>query len=170
MAIIDSVPVAIIQLGSRTEPPYGELNEAREASREIGVERPRVDPLRQTADDVGAAARCVAPRPVWVLGSKAAKRSGPVQVIVQERVDHDHRRAGRHPSLAVRVGGEQQVSKRHRPDFLAYAVDLAQGGQERRAHTDGSVGCVEAGIGVSEPPIEPGNQVAVADVAQKQRE
>jgi hypothetical protein len=88
--IIDPVAVADVEFGRRTQPPDGELNEAREAGWKRWAELAGIDPPGQVSDDVSAATRGVTARSVVVLGPEPAKGAGSMEVVVQQHVDHDH--------------------------------------------------------------------------------
>ena len=86
------------------------LDKARKADWKVGVELAGIDPLSQASDDVGAAACGIASSAVRMLSPEPAKGAGSVEVVVQKRVDHDHRRAGRDLSVAARISPKEQVS------------------------------------------------------------
>jgi hypothetical protein len=55
-SVVDPIAVADVEFGCRAEPPDRELNKAREAGREVGVELASINPPGQATDDVSAAA------------------------------------------------------------------------------------------------------------------
>jgi hypothetical protein len=93
-----------------TSRPDHELNEAREAGREVGVERASIDPSGQAPDEVSAAAFGVASSTIGVLGPEPAKAAGSMEVVVHQALDHDHGHASRHPSLPAWISAEEKVS------------------------------------------------------------
>ena len=103
-----------------------------------------------------------------MLSPEPAKGAGPMQVVVQERVDHDHRRPGGDPSFSGRIGPKKQVGQGHRPDLAADPVDLAERLQKGCAHPLAAIRSPWAWVRTRQPVVDPANEVVLADVAHEQ--
>src|SRR5260370_35330783 len=97
MSIINPVAVAHIEAAQTTVPPDRVLNEPVEDLGKRRIELPGIDLLRNDLNDISAAARLVASQPIGVLGVEPMQDAGPVQKVVNERVDGDHAAADLNP-------------------------------------------------------------------------
>ena len=106
-AVIDPLAVADISTLLSTILPDGVLNEPRKAAGIAPAEFPRVDPISNRPNDVRASTRPVARSPIGVIGREPPKDPGPVQEIVNQRVNGDQVGAHFMPVRPVLWGGKQ---------------------------------------------------------------
>ena len=101
--VVDPIAVADVQAALGAVTPDRALHEPRKRRRENRIELPSIDLRRQQAENAGAPSRLVASVPVRVVGTEAAQNPGPVQEIMDQRVDCHEARTyfePRWPSLA----------------------------------------------------------------------
>src|SRR4051794_23609120 len=91
-----------------------------------------------------------------------------MQPIVHERVDGDHRSAGRDPPLAIGVRAKHQVGECHGQELVGYAVDAAERLEQGLAHSRGAALMASTRIALSQSTVEPANKIVVADIPKKQ--
>ena len=123
--IINPIGVADISTLLSTILPDGVLNEPRKAAGIAPAEFPRVDPLGNRPNDVGASTRPVARSPIGVIGREPPQDPGPAQEIVNQRIDGNHPGASVTPALLPR-GSEQNGRECHRDHFVRNAVHVTQ--------------------------------------------
>jgi hypothetical protein len=124
-SVVDLIAVADIVTLLRAISPDRILHEPWKRHGKPVVELAGVDLAGHGLDDLGAAARSVAGRPIAVMGDEPAKDTGAVQKIVHQGIDRDHAAA----SFASQPPGprcaEKQLRQRHRQHFVGYPVDFS---------------------------------------------
>jgi hypothetical protein len=85
--IINPVAVADIEAVLGAVLPDRVLNEPGKGLRKRWIELPGIDPLGDGLHNVGAAAGKVASQPVQVVRVKPGQNAGPVQKVMNQRVD-----------------------------------------------------------------------------------
>ena len=113
--VMDAVAVADIELLLSAEPPYGVLDKARKRRRIFRTGLPGIDPCSDLRDDVGASVGLITGRPIGMLRVKSPKDAGPMQKVMNQRVDGDHAHASIEssaPDARKSAGFSDAVSER----------------------------------------------------------
>src|ERR1035437_10889526 len=79
VAVVNTVVVANVQIALGAVPPDRVLHEPGKGLRECSVERPGIDPGRDSPDDVGTAVWPVAGGAVGMVGHEPGQEAGAVQ-------------------------------------------------------------------------------------------
>ncbi|WP_210331330.1 hypothetical protein [Methylocystis sp. H62] len=166
-SVVDPVAVANVPTPSRTESPQSVLDETRKDRWICRIELSSIDPLGKARDNRRASVWRITSGAIGVLRPKPTEHPRPVQKIMNERVDGDHVCAGRHPSLALRIAREQQVRQHHVPELWADAGDMTERFKQRRLHPLFSSRNSHARIGCLQTGVDPSDEIAVANVADK---
>jgi hypothetical protein len=106
--IIDAIAVADIEPIPGAVLPDRVLDEPGKSLRKRWIELPGVDPLGDGLNDVGAAAGPVASQAVQMVRVEPSQNAGPVQKVVNQRVDGDHAAADLGPEDHFLGSAEQE--------------------------------------------------------------
>ncbi len=116
---------------------------------------------------LGTTTQPVARRSIRVLGAETAQRARSVQPIVHQRVDGHHTGAGCDPALPGRISAKQEVGKRHRQDLARHAVNAAERLKKPLSHQCRAIRSPGV-VGRGKPRVNPGDEVAVTDIPEKE--
>ena len=108
-----------------------------ESRRVVGTVATGVDQQSGSSQDVRAATRCVTLWAIPVPGIEIVQDAGPVQPVMDQRVDYDQLGARRLPKGIAGPSAEQEHDERQRQDLVGDAVDMPQ-----RVDDRGSIGFV----------------------------
>ena len=100
-------------------------HEPRKRGREGWIELASINARRQQPENAGASSRLVASVPVKVVGAQALQDPGPVQEIVDQRIDSHERRADFEPQRPLLARAEEQRRQRHRQHLVGDAIDVS---------------------------------------------
>ena len=167
VAVVNTVAVANVQIALGAVPPDRELHEPRKGLREASVERPGIDPGRDSPDDVGTAVWPVAGGTIRMAGADPVQDAGAVQEVVHQRIDGNHTGADFGPDRLA--AGEQQAGQRHHHDFVRHAIDLAQRSDQALDHSGDPV-WVRLIISIGQLTVDPAHQVAISDIPDEQEQ
>ena len=106
--VIDSIAVADIEAALAAVPPNRELHEPGKGLGKPRIERLRVNLVRNALDQVGAAMRSVASRPVGMVSIEPVQDASAMQEIMHERVDHHEGRTHFEPHAPPPTSADQQ--------------------------------------------------------------
>ena len=104
--VVDSIAVADIEATLAAVPPDRELHEPGKGLGELGIERSRVDAVGNALDQVGAAMRSVASRPVGMVSIEPVQDASAMQEIMHERIDNDEPSARLEPHVSPRSSAD----------------------------------------------------------------
>ena len=113
LSIIDLIAIANVEALLGAISPDRKLNEPGEGPWKATIELPRVDPLGDRFDDVGAAAWPVTREAIEVVGTEPAQDTGSVQKIMNQRVNGDHAGTDLNPAAAISWRAEQEHGQGH---------------------------------------------------------
>ena len=111
------------------------MDQARESRRVVGTVATGVDQQGGSPEDVRAAVWPIAFGAVKVPGVEVVQDAGPVQPIVDQRVDYDQLGAGCLPKGIARPSAQQERDERQRQDLVRDAVNMPH-----RIDDGGSIG------------------------------
>jgi hypothetical protein len=132
--IIDAIAIADIETTLAAILPDRVLDKARKGLRKAQIELPGIDPLGHGCNNVGAAAESVASQPVLVLRLEPGQDPGPVQKVVNQRIDGDHGPADLGPEDHFLGSAEQQGGQGHGEDLVRDTVNLPHRLEESSSH------------------------------------
>ena len=107
------------------------------------------------------------------MGSAAIlKDAGAVQKVMDQRIDGDHAFAGLEPMRAAIRGPKQQPGEGHGEDLVGDAVDIAEGPDQPLLALSGEIhmGGDRSSGRNGQAVVDPADQVAVGNVADKEKE
>ena len=119
----------------------------------------------ETGNDFGAAACPVAAGAVRVGSLEAPQDPGPMQEIVDQGIDRNQVHADFQPPRANVSGADQNAGQGHGQHLVGNAVDIAQRFNQGLPDALEPVG---SGFVGRQPVIDPADQVAIGNVANKQ--
>ena len=166
LAIINPIAVADVEARLGAVPPDRVLNEPRKRLGKPGIELPGIDPLGHGLYNVGAAASLVAGRTIGMVGLESCRmpvrtRKLCTKVSMAIMLAPTSRQRCRRLGAASRMQTRSwsgPCPRRHRPPSAVRSGLPAVG----RADWGWRV------IGTLELPVDPADQVAVGNVANKQ--
>jgi hypothetical protein len=167
--IVDSIAIADIEALLGAVPPDGILNEPRKRPWEAAIELPRVDSVRDGFYDLRAAARLITPRPIRVVGVEPVQNAGPVQKVMDQRIDRNHAAADFQPAAPLAGRAEKKLRQCQQEHFVGHAIDLFQRVDQSRSHSGQPVWPGRRG-GAFQLPVEPGDEIATRDIANKEEQ
>ena len=133
--IINPVAVANIETVLGAIPPDRVLDEPGKGLRKRWIELPGIDPLGYGLNNVSAAAGPVAGRTIQVVRVEPLQDAGPVQKVVNQRVDGDHAAADLGPEDHFLGSAEQKAGQGHGEDLVRDTVDLPHRLDQGRRHS-----------------------------------
>jgi hypothetical protein len=134
-AIINPVAIANIETVLGAVCPDCVLDEPGKGLRKRWIELPGVDPLGHGCNNVGAAAGPVAGRTIQVVRVEPGQNPGPVQKVMNQRVDGDHGPADLGPEDHLFGSAEQNAGQGHGEDLVRDTIDLPQRLNEAVSHS-----------------------------------
>jgi hypothetical protein len=103
-----------------------------------------------------------------MLGTQPPQDAGSMQEIVHRRVDRHQGPTELTPERPLLTGAQQHRRQRHRQDLVGNAVDVAQRTDDGLAQ--GRKPIRRLGIHRTELCIDPGDEIAVGDIAHEQEQ
>jgi hypothetical protein len=167
--IIDAIAIADIETTLAAILPDRVLDKARKGLRKRWIELPGVDPLGDGCNDVGAAAQPVAGRTIRVVRVEPSENAGPVQKVMNQRVDGDHAAADLDPESHFLGSAEQEGGQGHGEDLVRDTVDLTHRLDQGRRHCRQPVRARRT-VGGLQLGVDPADQIAVGNVADEQEQ
>ena len=162
MPVIEPVAVANVEALLAAIAPDGELDEPGKDLRKTAVELPSVDLLGSTGNDFGAAACPVAAGAVGMGSLELSQDPGPMQEIVDQRINRNQVHADFQPPRANVSGADQNAGQGHGQHLVGNAVDIAQRFNQGLPDALEPVG---GGFVGRQPVVDPADQVAIGNVA-----
>ena len=135
LSIIDPVAVADVEAALATVAPDRVLDEPGKSLRKRWIELSGIDVLGNDLNDIRAAAESVASQPVLVLRLEPLQDPGPVQKVMNQRVDGDHAAADLGPEDHLFGSAEQKAGQGHGEDLVRDTIDLPQRLNEAVSHS-----------------------------------
>ena len=117
-SVVDPVAVADIEAALATVAPDRVLDEPGKSLRKRWIELSGIDVLGNDLNDIRAAAESVASQPVLVLRLEPLQDPGPVQKVMNQRVDGDHAAADLDPEAHFLGSAEQKAGQGHGKDLV----------------------------------------------------
>ena len=108
----------------------------------------------------------VASQPVLVLRLEPGQDPGPVQKVMNQRVDGDHAAANLGPEDHLFGSAEQKAGQGHGEDLVRDTVDLPHRLDQGRRHSVGA----RRTVGGRQLGVDPADQIAVGKVADEQEQ
>jgi hypothetical protein len=96
-SVIDLMAVALVEPVLSAEAPDRVLYKAWEFRGECRVETADIDVIGDAIENLGTTARAIASRPVEMRHAEARDDPGPMQEVVNQRVDREQHGAGFYP-------------------------------------------------------------------------
>src|SRR6202043_818642 len=106
--VVDAIAVADIEAALAAVAPDRVLDEPGKSLRKRWIELSGIDVLGNDCNDIRAAAESVASQPVLVLRLEPGQDPGPVQKVMNQRVDGDHAAADLGPEDHLFGSAEQK--------------------------------------------------------------
>jgi hypothetical protein len=107
--IVDPIAIAHVEAVLGAVTPNRALHEPRKGWGEGRIELPRINIRGKQANNSGASSWLIAAVAVQMVGAEAAQDAGPVQEIMDQRVDSNERRADFNPQRPSLPGAQQQL-------------------------------------------------------------
>jgi hypothetical protein len=117
-AIIDLIAIANIKAALAAVFPDRMLDEPGKGLWIRRIELPGIDAVSNGCNNVGAAAGPVASQAILMLCLEPSQDAGPVQKIVNQRVDGDHAATDLDPMLHPLRSTEQDAGQGHRQNLV----------------------------------------------------
>ena len=93
----NAIAIADVEATFGAVAPYGMLNEPRKYCRKRRIELPRIDMCRDQPQNAGASEWAIASIAVGMVGGKSSQNAGPMEEVVNERIDGDEACTDRKP-------------------------------------------------------------------------
>ena len=116
-----------------------------------------------------AAAEPVAGRTIQVVRVEPSEDPGPVQKVMNQRVDGDHAAADLDPEDQFFGSAEQEAGQGHGEDLVRDAVDLSHRLDQGRCHSRQPVRARRT-VGGRQLGVHPADQIAIGKVADEQEQ